>query len=349
MEANPAETIEVFSTCPQSSQVKQGHYLQHVIEVARWSEKAGWQGMLVYTDNSLVDGWLVAQVILENTKRLCPLIAVQPVYMHPYTAAKMVSTLSYLYGRRIYLNLVAGGFKNDLASLDDQTPHDKRYDRLVEYATIIKELLSSSAPVTFNGEFYRVNNLKMIPPLVPELFPGLLISGSSSAGLATAHRLAATAIKYPKPVSEYEAHLEQDGLDSGIRVGVIARDTDSAAWEVAHARFPEDRKGQLTHQLAMKTSDSIWHQQLSAMGEQAVGTAHPYWLVPFLNYKTFCPYLVGSYARVAEEVTRYFKVGHRTFILDIPSDQAELSHINQVFQLAQEKLKDAVPVAAMAN
>ena len=67
----------------------------------------------------------MAQVILENTKSLCPLIAVQPVYNNPYTAAKMISTFSYLYGRRIYLNLVAGGFKNDLASLDDQTPHDK--------------------------------------------------------------------------------------------------------------------------------------------------------------------------------------------------------------------------------
>lgn len=335
IEANTAETIEVFSTCPQSSQVKQARYLQHVIEVAHWTEAAGWQGVLVYTDNSLVDGWLVAQIILENTKRLCPLIAVQPVYMHPYTAAKMISTFSYLYGRRICLNLVAGGFKNDLASLDDQTPHDKRYDRLVEYATIIKQLLSSPAPVTFNGEFYRVNNLKMIPPLSPELFPGLLISGSSNAGLATAQRLAATAIKYPKPVSEYEAQLEQDGLDSGIRVGIIARATDRAAWQVAHARFPEDRKGQLTHQLAMKTSDSVWHRQLSAIGEQPVSAASPYWLVPFLNYKTFCPYLVGSYAHVAQEIIRYIKVGQRTFILDIPPDQAELVHINQVFQLAQ--------------
>ena len=349
IEANTAATIEVFSTCPQSSQVEQARYLQHVIEVARWSEEAGCQGILVYTDNSLVDGWLVAQVILENTKSLCPLIAVQPVYMHPYTAAKMISTFSYLYGRRIYLNLVAGGFKNDLASLGDQTPHDKRYDRLVEYATIIKQLLSSSAPVTFNGEFYRVNNLKMTPRLSAELFPGLLISGSSDAGLAAAQRLAATAIKYPKPVSEYEAQPEQDGLDSGIRVGIIARATDSAAWQVALTRFPEDRKGQLIHQLAMKTSDSVWHQQLSAMGEQAVSAANPYWLVPFLNYKTFCPYLVGSYACVAQEITRYIKVGQRTFILDISPDQAELAHINQVFQLAQGGLNDGVAVAAMAN
>ena len=28
----------------------------------------------------------------------------------------------------------------------------------------------------------------------------------------------------------------------------------------------------------------------------------PYWLGPFHNYKTFCPYLVGSYERVADEL-----------------------------------------------
>jgi hypothetical protein len=48
-------------------------------------------------------------------------------YMHPYSVAKMVSTLGYLYGRTVYLNMVAGGFKSDLSALDDLTPHDLRY------------------------------------------------------------------------------------------------------------------------------------------------------------------------------------------------------------------------------
>ncbi|NOT62976.1 MAG: LLM class flavin-dependent oxidoreductase [Acidobacteria bacterium] len=344
-----AMQLEIFSTCPQSSQVEQGRYLQNVIEVAQWSEAAGCTGILVYTDNSLVDAWLVAQVILENTKTLCPLVALQPVYMHPYTAAKMISTYAHLYGRRIYLNLVAGGFKNDLTSLGDQTPHDQRYERLIEYTTIIKQLLSRNSPVTYQGKFYRVDNVKMTPPLPAELFPGILISGSSEAGLAAAKALDATAIKYPKPVSEYEQQPETDGLNSGVRVGVIARADEAEAWEVAHARFPSDRKGQLTHQLAMKVSDSVWHRQLSELGEKPVGEENPYWLIPFQNYKTFCPYLVGSYERVAAEIRRYINVGHQTFILDIPPDQAELTHINQVFQLAQKEITHGQALAAMAH
>ncbi len=329
-------SIEVFSTCPYSSQVERDRFLPNVVDVARWSEQAGCRGILVYTDNSTVDPWLVSQIIIQSTEALCPLVAVQPVYMHPYSVAKMVASLGHLYGRRVYLNMVAGGFKNDLAALNDVTPHDRRYDRLVEYTKIIKELLASPFGISYEGEFYRVDKLKMTPPLAPDLFPGIFVSGSSDAGLAAAKAIGAVAIKYPKPVDEYEGAGVDETLDSGVRVGVIAREDGDEAWRVARERFPEDRKGQLTHQLAMKVSDSTWHKQLSEMGEGEETPDNPYWLTPFKNYKTFCPYLVGSYGRVAEELARYIKVGYETFILDIPPSEEELRHIGVVFDLASK-------------
>src|SRR5262249_34631023 len=102
--------IEIFSTAPQSSEYEARRYTAHLAELASWSEKAGCRGILIYSDNSLVDPWLVADQILGNTERLCPLVAVQPVYLHPYSAAKMVASLSYVYGRKVYLNMIAGGF-----------------------------------------------------------------------------------------------------------------------------------------------------------------------------------------------------------------------------------------------
>jgi alkanesulfonate monooxygenase len=157
----------------------------------------------------------------------------------------------------------------------------------------------------------------------------MFVSGSSDAGLAAARAIGATAVKYPKPAGE-EIAVPNDGIDYGIRVGIIAREKKDEAWRVARARFPEDRKGQLTQQLAMKTSDSVWHKQLSCL-DGAIEN-NPYWLVPFHNYKTFCPYLVGSYDRIAEEVVRYIEAGYKTFILDIPPTQEELSHIGFVFK-----------------
>ncbi len=325
--------IKIFSTSPQSSAVDRASYLQNVISVAHWSEDAGCEGILVYTDNSLVDPWLVAQIITQNTARVCPLVAVQPAYMHPYSVAKMVSSLGHLYGRRVYLNMVAGGFKNDLAALNDTTPHDKRYARLVEYTTIIQELLRSAAPVSYQGEFYVVDKLRMTPPLAADLFPGVFVSGSSEAGLAAAQSLGAVAVKYPQP-AEQEPITE--GFECGVRVGIIAREQNDEAWQVANSRFPGDRQGQLTHQLAMKTSDSAWHKQLSGMAKEARNGHSTYWLWPFENYKTFCPYLVGSYDVVAAELAKYVEHGYRTFILDIPPNREELANIKQVFSRAQE-------------
>src|SRR3984893_7581361 len=129
MAASDDVQIEIFSTTPQSKDRPRETYVQQIIDVARWSEEAGCTAILVYTDNSLVDAWLVSQIIIQNTEKLCPLVAVQPVYMHPYTVAKMVSTFGHLYQRRIYLNLVAGGVKNDFTALNDPTPHHQRSRR----------------------------------------------------------------------------------------------------------------------------------------------------------------------------------------------------------------------------
>ena len=52
------------------------------------------------------DPWLVAQLIIQSTHALSPLVAVQPVYMSPYAAAEMVATLGHLHGRRVDLNMV---------------------------------------------------------------------------------------------------------------------------------------------------------------------------------------------------------------------------------------------------
>jgi len=324
--------LEVFSMCPTINNLDPDSYLRQAINVARWSEECGCRGILVFSDNSQLDAWTVSQLIISHTYKLCPLVAVQPVYMHPYTVAKILSTTGWLYARQIYLNMVAGGFVNDLKALDDRTPHDKRYDRLSEYVHIVRSLLEGQT-VTFDGEFYHVDKLKLAPPLAEELFPGIFVSGSSDAGVAAARTMGATAIKYPKPAGEEEARAEA-GLVCGIRVGIIARRSRSEAWDIAHLRFPEDRKGQLTRQLASKVSDSVWHKELNSVDQ--AGEESPYWLVPFQNYKAMCPYLVGSYEQVGVELARYFRAGHRTVILEAPTSLDDMRHMFTALEAATQ-------------
>jgi alkanesulfonate monooxygenase len=324
-----SRSIRLFSTCPPSAQYPYGdEYLRKVTEVAEWSDDAGLEGILVYTDNSLVDPWQVSQVILSSTSNLAPLVALQPVYMHPYAAAKMVTTFSYLYNRRIYLNMVAGGFVNDLIALGDCTEHDDRYDRIVEYASIMNYLFDGPGPLSFTGTYFTVKNLTIKPRIPSELMPEVFVSGTSAAGIAAARKIGATSISYPgTPGGETISR----GVSAGIRIGIIARQESREAWRIAHERYPADRKGQLAHAMARRVSDSSWYEQLSEIDERLVERSSPYWLVPFKNYKTFCPYLVGSYDEVRREVSKYIRQGFRTFILDVPPSREELHHIAIVF------------------
>lgn len=332
-EARPGRLpVDVYSTCPQSKDVPQDDYVQRVIDVAKWSEEFGCSGILVYTDNGIVDPWHVSQIILEHTTTLAPLIAIQPVYMHPYFVAKKLATLAWLYQRPLALNMLAGGFKNDLVALGDDTPHDDRYRRTVEYTKIVRALVEEGM-ATLDGRYYRVTNLKLAPPVPARLRPAVLASGSSPAGMDAAREMGAVAVKYPKPPGEEEDVRDGHAPGYGVRVGIIARETSGDAWAIAHARFPSERRGQVTHQLAMKVSDSSWHKQLSARAA-AVGDDNPYWLGPFQNSQTFCPYLVGSYDTVAELIRGYVRSGYHTFILDIPPNREELEHVGVVFRAA---------------
>jgi alkanesulfonate monooxygenase len=337
--------VQIYSTCPQSKDVPAGEYAAAVADVARWSEAAGCTGMLVYTDNGIADPWLVAQHAIAATERLAPLVAVQPVYMHPFTAASMVSSLACLHGRSVHLNMLAGGFRNDLLALGDPTEHDDRYARTTEYTHVLMGLLRGET-VTREGRWHQVHNLRLAPELPADLMPEVLISGSSPAGRAAAADIGAVPIRYPEPLGQ-EPEVPTGG---GVRVGIVAREDTADAWKVAEERFPTDRKGQIAHSMAMTASDSQWHAQLSAAAKaQPVTTdggdaaersstietePDPFWLGPFQNYQTFCPYLVGSYDRVASAIAHYLAQGTRVFVLDIPPSAEELEHIGEVFRRA---------------
>jgi alkanesulfonate monooxygenase len=328
--------VRLFMTCPQSKDIDRRDYIRSVVDVSQWSEEFNCQGMLIYADNGIVDPWLVAQIVVQNTQRLVPLVAVQPIYMNPYSVAKLVTSIAHLHDRQIALNMVAGGFRNDLIALGDTTHHDDRYIRLIEYTQIIKRLLEDDGAIELTGKFYSVKNLRMTPPLPRALRPEIFVSGSSAAGMAAAAELGAIAVRYPQPV-EFEA-AERDavatGVKCGARVGIVARQDGEEARHIALERFPPDRRGQLAHQMAMRVSDSVWHKQLSQLDEHPLSEDNPYWLSPMQNYKTFCPYLVGSYSRVAVELGRYFALGFRTFILDIPPSRDELAHVTEIFRRA---------------
>ncbi|HEX8344573.1 MAG TPA: LLM class flavin-dependent oxidoreductase [Actinoplanes sp.] len=327
--------VDVYTTCPSSHQWTPAEFRQRMTDVARWTEAAGCRGLLVYTDNTLVDPWAAAQYMIERTETLVPLVAVQPVYTHPFTVARMISTIGFVHGRMVDLNLVTGGFTEHLRALGCVLDHDERYDRLIEYGKVIRRLLTAAKPVTHLGDFYGLNGASVTPALPPELFPRIFVSGSSEACQDAQQALRATRLSYPRAIDEYRG--DSRALDgTGIRLGIIARDTAAEAWAVAHRRFPSDEMGERLHDVAAGVVESQWHQKLSADAQTATPSDSIYWLYPFRTYKTFCPYLVGTYDEVADLLARYLDLGVATFILDVPTEEDDLHHATIALRRAHD-------------
>ncbi|MEU0149744.1 LLM class flavin-dependent oxidoreductase [Streptomyces sp. NPDC006288] len=334
--ADEAPGLRLFATIPPPT--GPGGYVRTVRQAARYAESAGFTGALVYSDNNTVDPWVVAQEVLAATEGFVPLVALQPLYMHPYTVAKRIATYASLYGRRIALNLVAGGSVGDIAALcDANSAHDDRYRRLTEYAQLIGLLLTGPGPVTFEGDHYRVRALPLSPALPPSLAPELFISGSSEAGRRAGQTLGAVPVRYPEPPGVADPEADGDRRGTGVRIGVIARDTDQEAWAVAHERFPASRAGRLAQRAARGVSDSQWVARLSVADEFPGGPDSPYWMGPFLNYATYCPYLVGSHEKVEKEISGYLDAGCGTFILDTARADDDYAVIAAVFDRALKR------------
>lgn len=87
--------------------------------------------------------------------------------MHPFTAAKFVSSYVQMSGRKVYLNMITGTALNYLEAMKDAVSHDERYDRLGEYIVLMQRLLDSTSPVTLNGKYYQVRDLSLLPACRP--------------------------------------------------------------------------------------------------------------------------------------------------------------------------------------
>jgi alkanesulfonate monooxygenase len=333
--------LRLLSTCPESDRTEPADYLHRVRRAARLAEKAGHGALVIHSDNRLLDPWVVAQEVLRATRHLRPVVTLQPLYMHPYAAAKKTLSLSRIFGRTPDLNLVAGGYRSDLLALDDRTGHDDRYRRLTEYAQVVRKLLASPTPIEHCGEFYNLHRPTGVGKLEPELMPRMLVAGTSAAGRAVAGLVGALAVRHPG--ASDDAPPIGDG--DCVRIGIVARPTAEEAWEVAHTRFEPEPGRRLQHRLEMRFSDSDWQRSLS---DAAVSDTpdSPYWLEPFDNRHAQCAFLVGDYRTLARELRTFMQAGVRDFLLDPPDGAAELRHTQEVFRRAWARFSSPLAVSA---
>jgi alkanesulfonate monooxygenase len=248
--------------------------------------------------------------------------------MHPHALATTIATFATLHERRVCIHWVTS--RGDTALREASGGHDSRYEELVEYATLVRQLLEGRH-VTYVSQHFGMSAVRLEPELSTPFRPGYMVSGSCPAGVAAARALGALPV-YARP-PEAASASRRDHF-AALRLGIIARSDRDAAWHTAFGRFPPDRGGPLTRSVARKVSDSRWHLTLCRLAEERASSGDPFWLGPFDGYKSMCPYLVGSHEDVASAIAAYVRRGFTTFLLDEPETEAEVEHASTAFELA---------------
>jgi alkanesulfonate monooxygenase len=327
------EPITVFTISPRTLNVEA--YWRNIELCIAWSNAYRATGLLLFEGNdTFISVWTAAQATFANSDRLSPLVAVNPVYMHPFSVAKLVNSYAQIYRRKTYLNMITGTALSHLDALNDALTHDQRYARLAEYAQLIWALLSTDGAVTFAGDYYKVNALKLDPPTPRELLPEFFFAGGSDAATAVARLVNGTQMRMLAPSLE-------DGVvpgETGVHFGIVTRPTPSAAREAAERCFPEDKRGERVQALSMKNTDSVWKQRMAKAAKMEEGARPGYWLRPFKCFQADCPYFIGSHDEVAELLAQLVRRGIRHIVLDIPCQETEFANVDAAFTAARQLL-----------
>jgi alkanesulfonate monooxygenase len=312
--------LRVFPAIPRNPNAAK--YIDELMRVARFGERNGLQGPLLFAGNdTLVEPWSMAQHILAQTAKISPLIAVNPAYMHPFTVAKFVSSFALLHHRKVYLNMITGTATSDRLGLGEQHSHEDRYSRLGEFILIVRQLLASTRPVTFNGKFYATNNLQLRPGLAPALMPEFLIAGQSDDARRVATQTGCLMMQMLPP------NLEQGINASGMNFGIFARAERDQARQAAKLFFQDSVEKRELLKYTMDNTDSVWKRRLNEAGQNGELHENGYWLLPFLTFQADCPYLVGSYAEIGAKLRCFAEMNVSTIILDVVADEQELDHV----------------------
>jgi alkanesulfonate monooxygenase len=219
--------------------------------------------------------------------------------------------------------MITGTATSDLQGLGEQLSHQDRYSRLSEFIHIVRQLLASTRPVTFNGKFYTTNNVQLRPGLPPALMPEFLIAGQSDDAHRVAKQMGCLMMQMLPP------NLDEGINAPGMNFGIFAREGPDQARQEAKLFFQDSAEKRELLKYTMENTDSVWKRRLNDAGQKDELHENGYWLLPFLTFQADCPYLVGSYAEIGAKLRRFVEMNVSTIILDVVADEQELDHVGK--------------------
>lgn len=323
-------------------------YVDYLAEIARAAEISSFQGGLLPSFPMTDEPWAISAFLARETRTFRFMIAFQPGFLNPVTAARMTASLQRATGGRALFNVITGGGGPSQLWWGDSVGHDDRYTRTTEFLDVLRGVWGGG-PFSYNGKFYQVENAGLPPLLAREEFPEIYFSGSSEAALVSASKHAEYYLSWLEPfdaIREKFARVKErtDALGRkikcAVRVDIIARPTEEEAWDEVRRGFDNLSPAALAalKKRAEGGGDSVGAQR---QGNFRPGTINSYkdfiiepnvWSGFSLLRGGQTQGIVGSYEQVAERLDDLVKLGADAFIL------ASTPHLEEAYRVGEEVL-----------
>ncbi|MFS2202962.1 FMNH2-dependent alkanesulfonate monooxygenase [Variovorax sp. Varisp36] len=252
--------------------------LAYLQQIAGAADNLGYEGVLIPTGRSCEDPWVIASSLIGSTKKLKFLVAVRPGLHQPSLAARMAATFDRLSGGRVLVNLVTGGDQTELEGDGVYLDHASRYEQSAEFIRIWREILARShggQAFDYEGRHLSVKGAKLLYPPVQNPHPPVWFGGSSAA----AHELAAEQVdayltwgeppaEVARKIADVRNRAARKGrtVEFGIRLHVIVRETEDAAWKAAEELISRvDDETVIRAQAAFARMDSEGQRRMAAL------------------------------------------------------------------------------------
>lgn len=209
------------------------------------AEAAGFEYFLVPVASTCWEAWISSAMAVAKTKRIKALVAARPGYVSSVQLAKMGATFDRLSGGRLAVNLIAGQSEAEAVSEGITLAKEDRYALMDEDVTIMKALWSQRGGVDFDGRFHTLRGAHVHPRPLQQPYPRFYLGGGSMEAWAlsakhadihlfwgdTPDRIAANIATIRGLAAQ---HGRQDALGFGMRLQILCRETEAAAWDAAH-------------------------------------------------------------------------------------------------------------------
>jgi alkanesulfonate monooxygenase len=323
--------------------------LAYLQQIAGAADNLGYEGVLIPTGRSCEDPWVIASSLIGSTKKLKFLVAVRPGLHQPSLAARMAATFDRLSGGRLLVNLVTGGDQAELEGDGVYLDHASRYEQSAEFIRIWREILARShegQSFDYEGKHLSVKGAKLLYPPVQQPYPPVWFGGSSAA----AHDLAAEQVdayltwgeppaEVAKKIADVRARAERQGrkVQFGIRLHVIVRETEDAAWKAAEELISRvDDETVIRAQAAFARMDSEGQRRMAALhaggakrSRAELEISPNLWAGVGLVRGGAGTALVGDPKTVAARVEEYAALGIDNFIL------SGYPHLEEAYRFAE--------------